>query len=379
MIGGTSAGSTTSKHTIIVSAPEPEKEETIVTFDVPAGYDDAGRLDQYITGFMANVTRAKVQKGIKEGRVTVNGKVILKGSHRVQANDAIECRLDRPPPIQAEPENILIDVVYEDDYLLVVNKPAGMVVHPAYGNRTGTMVNALLYHLGGSALQMDDEELPADDVVGLSMVNATPRSDDGLDVRPGIVHRIDKDTSGLLVVAKDDVTHTHLARQFFNRTTRRTYEALVWGYPEPAEGRIDTFVGRDRRDRKKMAVVGEGSGKQAITNYSTIDAFNGISLLEFKLETGRTHQIRIHAAHMRHPILGDATYGGDRIRYGIQTARRKTFFANIFKLLPRQALHAKTLGFEHPHTGEDVYIESALPEDMQAVIEKLKRARLDGT
>ena len=355
---------------------DPELQ-TLSTFDVPEGYAEGERLDRYITGFMANATRAKVQKGIKEGRVSVNGAVELKASYRVQAGDRIECIVNRPPPMEAAPENIPVDIVFEDEYLLVVNKPAGMVVHPAYGHRTGTLVNALLYHLGGPAIQIDEEEPPDDETVGLSMINASARSAEGIDVRPGIVHRIDKDTSGLLVVAKDDVTHAHLARQFFHRTTRRTYEALVWGYPDPPAGRIENYLGRDPRDRKKMAVVPAEKGKNAITNFETIEAYNGIARLEFRLETGRTHQIRIHAAHLRHPILGDTTYGGDRIHYGIQTARRKTFFANIFKILPRQALHARTLGFQHPHTGEEAFFESELPGDMNEVIEKLRKARID--
>ena len=352
---------------------EPHIEETLYTLDVPAGYVGDERLDQYITGFMANATRTKVQKGIKEGRVTINGSIVQKGSHRVQAGDIIVCRLERPPPVKAAPEAIPLDVTYEDEFLLVVNKPAGMVVHPAYGNRTGTLVNALLYYLGGSEVDFDDGDGPDDDEVGLSMVNARPRSAEGIDVRPGIVHRIDKDTSGLLVIAKDDVTHAHLAGQFARRSTRRTYEALVWGYPDPATGRVETWLGRDPRDRRKMAVVREEKGKHAITNYETLGAWGDISLLTFKLETGRTHQIRIHAEHIGHPILGDSVYGGAHIRYGIKTARRKTFYNNIFKIMPRQGLHARTLGFVHPHSGAELNFESPLPADMVEVIDRLQR------
>lgn len=359
-----------------MASTEPDAQETLYTLEVPPGYTEDDRLDVYITRFMANASRSKVQRGIKEGRVRVNDRVVKRVSHKVLAGDVIACTLLRPPPIEAAPEDIPLDIVYEDAYLIVINKAAGMVVHPAYGNRTGTMVNALLHHLGSHSVQFDPENPDAgqDDDIGLSTINATPKSAEGMDLRPGIVHRLDKDTSGLLVVAKDDVTHAHLANQFFHRTTRRRYEAIVWGRPDPPEGRIDTFLNRDPKDRKKMAVSDEEIGKHAITNYQTIEGLGYTSHLAFELETGRTHQIRIHATHLGHPILNDAVYGGDLIRYGPRTARRKAFYRNLFAKLPRQALHAKTLGFRHPHTNEEMDFTSSLPEDMAQALVALRRA-----
>lgn len=354
-----------------------EREETLYTLQVPVGYHEDERVDIYITRFLANATRSKVQKGIKEGRVKIDGELVSKVSHKVQAGNVIECTLNRPPPIVAAPEDIPIDVVYEDDSLLVVNKKAGMVVHPAYGHRSGTLVNALLHHLGSHALHIDEDQEESQEEVGLSMKYATPRSSERIDIRPGIVHRLDKDTSGLIVVAKDDVTHTHLARQFFNRTTRRMYEALVWGDPEEQSGRIESYVGRDPRDRKKMAIVAEGKGKLAITNYNVEEYYGRISRVTFKLETGRTHQIRIHAASMGHPIFCDVTYGGRHIRKGSRIGTVKMFFHNLFTTLDRQALHARTLGFKHPKTGEEMDFNSELPEDISHVISRLVKANID--
>lgn len=351
---------------------ETPKEETIITLNVPAGYAEDERVDHYITRFLANVTRSKVQKGMKEGRVTINEVVTKKPSTRIQANDVIVCRLNRPPPIEASPEDIPIDIVYEDDYLLVVNKASGMVVHPAYGNRTGTLVNALLHHMGQKTFTFDPETITQPEELGLSTLGANPKADEQIDVRPGIVHRLDKDTSGLLVVAKDNETHARLSKQFANRTTRRKYLAFVWGAFDDQEGRIEANIGRDTRNRKKMAVVPANKGKHAITNYEVIAQYGYVSEVHFRLETGRTHQIRVHAAHLGHPILGDETYGGGVVRYGPQIARRRAFFANIFKTLPRQALHALTLGFKHPHTGEEVDFESDLPSDMASVQQRLK-------
>ena len=350
---------------------ESPKEETIITLEVPAGYAEEERVDIYITRFLANASRSKVQKGMKEGRVTINDKVVNRVSTRVQSNDTIVCTLDRPPPIEAAPEDIPLDIVFEDDYLLVVNKPTGMVVHPAYGNRTGTLVNALLYHLGQATYTFDPETITQPDDVGLSTINAGPQSEEQIDVRPGIIHRLDKDTSGLLVVAKDNVTHARISKQFANRTTRRQYVAFVWGVPAEAEGRIEANIGRDTRDRKKMAVVAPGKGKHAITNYELIAHYGYVSKIYFRLETGRTHQIRVHAANLGHPIVGDETYGGRVVKYGPQIARRRAFFANIFKMMPRQALHAITLGFKHPYTNEEVDFTSSLPADMAAVEERL--------
>ena len=354
-----------------------ELQETQYILHVPHGYTEDERVDIYITRFMANATRSKVQKGIKEGRVTIDGLVVKRVSHKVQAGNVISCRLNRPPPIVASPEDIPVDIVYEDESLLVVNKKAGMVVHPAYGHREGTLVNALLYHLGSRSLHFEDDLEEAGQDVGLSTKYASPRSKEGYDIRPGIVHRLDKDTSGLMVVAKDDETHTHLAKQFFHRSTRREYEALVWGNPADPVGRIESYLGRDARDRKKMAVVSEEKGKLAITNYRVKQSLGRIAHVIFKLETGRTHQIRVHAAAMGHPIFCDSTYGGDHIRYGTKTGTAKMFFHNLFDSLNRQALHAKTLGFRHPKTGEEMDFISELPEDMIYVMSRLIKANID--
>jgi len=352
---------------------EPEKQPTEIAFNVPSGYKEAERLDVYLTGFIQNATRAKVQKGIKEGQVVVNTRVVRKPSHVVQAGDELVCTIMKAPAVEILPEDIEIDVRYEDDHLMVVNKAPGMVVHPAYGHRTGTLVHALLYHVGGGSILMDDEEdAELDPDTGLSNVNLQPRYEGDVALRPGIVHRLDKDTSGLLVVAKNDVTHVALSRQFAERSTRRKYLAIVWGTPDEDEGTLDTELARDVRDRRKMAVVAPGKGKRAITHYKTIEKFGYTTMTQFRLETGRTHQIRVHAAHLKHPIFGDVTYGGDRIRYGKDEGQRRAFYKNLFKMLPRQALHAASLGFKHPATGKEMDFDAELPQDMQDVVERLR-------
>ncbi len=355
-----------------------EKQETVVVFEVPEGYRAEQRLDVYLTEHLANATRSKVQRGVKAGDVSVNGAVQTKVSTPVTASDRIECRLHRPPPIEARPEAIPLDVVYEDEALLVVDKPAGLVVHPAYGNRTGTLVNALLHHVGGGSLSFEgddeegeDEEGGEDEAIGLSTATAAPRFEGDVTVRPGIVHRLDKGTSGLLVVAKTDTAHAALARQFMDRTIRRRYLALVWGMPADA-GTVETWLGRDPRDRRKMAVVKEAQGKHAITHFETVEAMRHTALVRFRLETGRTHQIRVHARHLGHPILGDAGYDGNTVRSGPDTGKRRAFFRNLFEAMPRQALHAATLGFAHPVTGEAVHFEAPLPADMQHVLDRLR-------
>ena len=366
--------------------------ETVLTLAVPPGYRERERLDVYLTSHVANATRAKVQAAIREGRVDVNGRTITRVSIPVNAGDTLVCRVRRPPPLVAAPEPIPLAVVYEDDDLLVVDKPAGMVVHPAYGHRSGTLVNALLYHVGAGPVSFEDapeddgdapDDAPeakalTDDAVGLSVVNARPPYDGAPTVRPGLVHRIDKDTSGLLVVAKTDAAHAHLAAQFARHDLEREYVALVWGAPNPPAGRVETNLGRDPRDRKRVAVVPEGRGKRAVTHYETVEAFAHTALVRFRLETGRTHQIRAHALALGHPLLGDATYGGDTIRRGPVTAGRKAFFANVFKLLPRQALHARTLGFRHPRDGRFVRFEAPLPADFQAALDRLREVEGGG-
>jgi len=369
---------------------EPDKQPTEFRFDVPAGYEAGERLDVYLTGFLLNATRARVQKGIKKGMVVVNNEVSTKPSRVVQAGDEIVCTLMKPPPMDILPEDIPLDVRYEDEHLLIVNKAAGMVVHPAFGHRTGTLVHALLHHMGSDPILLESSGDPDDDsdedsddepgsdgqIGGLSTINLAPRFDGDPVLRPGIVHRLDKDTSGLLVVAKHDRAHVGLSRQFAERTTRRRYSAIVWGVPDPASGTVTTDLARDVRDRRKMATVDAGKGKHAITHYRVVEPFGYTALAEFRLETGRTHQIRVHAAHIAHPIFGDPVYGGDRIRYGRDEGQRRTFYGNLFKALPRQALHARSLGFTHPMTGEEMDFAAELPDDMEHVLDRLRKVDL---
>jgi 23S rRNA pseudouridine1911/1915/1917 synthase len=302
------------------------------------------RLDLFLTSHVENATRSKVQRAIKEGAVLVDGKTV-RPSHQVAPGEVVHITLPKPPPQKALPENISLDIIYEDDHLLVVNKPAGMVTHPAYGNYTGTLVNALLFHC-----------------TKLSTLND--------DLRPGVVHRLDKDTSGLLVVAKTETAHAKLARQFARRTIGREYQAIVWGKVDPPTGLIETDLGRSKSDRKKMAVVKEG--KKAVTEYALIEQFEYLALIRLKLHTGRTHQIRVHLAHVNHPVFGDPTYNGRHLIAGPGTSSQKAEVQRLLKLMPRQALHARTLSFVHPGTGQTMSFESPLPGDMRAVLESLK-------
>ncbi len=322
--------------------------ETTTKFEltVPPGHHENLRLDKYITQFVQNATRNKVQEGIKEGYVKVNGKV-EKASYKMQPGDHIEIELPKPPPPEAKPEEIPLEIVHEDNDLILINKPPNMVVHPAFGNWTGTLVNGLLHHTGS-----------------LSEVNDAA-------IRPGIVHRIDKDTSGLLVVAKNDVAHNFLATQFAKHDIQRTYWAVVWGTP-PAEGVFEGDIGRSKKDRKIMAVTDDGSGKHAVTHYRILEYFDHLALAEVRLETGRTHQIRVHFAHNGFPVFGDKVYRGDSVRYGSNTGARKAMFENLFASLNRQCLHAKTLGFVHPQSKENVFFDSELPGDFRNVLSKLR-------
>ncbi|HEX9952713.1 MAG TPA: pseudouridine synthase [Rubricoccaceae bacterium] len=362
---------------------EPDKIETLVALDVPAGQAPV-RIDVYLTDKLANATRAKVQRALRDGCVDVNDETVTKVSTPVQPGDRILCRLMKPPPIEILPEDIPLNIVYEDDVLVVLDKPAAMVVHPAFGHRTGTLVNALLHHVGAGPLRASDlAETPDDEAdddgdeetvaaLGLSTATAGPRFDGDPTVRPGLVHRLDRDTTGLMVVAKNDIAAAHLAAQFAARTTRRRYLALVWGEPDPAEGRIETYLGRSPRDRKKIAVVPEEQGKWAATNYETVERLGYFALVAFRLETGRTHQIRVHARALGHPVFGDRTYDGDRIHYGPGEGSRRQFIHNLLTALPRQALHAHTLGFEHPTTGEAMDFEAPIPPDMAYVLDRIR-------
>ena len=351
---------------------EPDPIETVIELEVPPGQSPV-RIDLYLTDKTANATRTKVQRAIKEGRVEVNGALASKVSMPVQPGDRIRCTVMRPPPIEIIPEDIPLSILYEDETLLVVDKPAGMVVHPAYGHRSGTLINALLHHVGAGPLSGDEIEDTDDDDVGLSTTTAGPRYEGDPTVRPGLVHRLDKDTTGVMVVAKTDVAAAHLGKQFADRTIRRRYLALVWGVPE-AKGRVEGWLGRSPRDRKKVSVRPEGEGKWAATTYEVVDDLGTTALVRFRLETGRTHQIRVHAQSIGHPVFGDVTYGGDRIVYGAAEGSRKAFMRNLFtRLGPRQALHASTLGFVHPTTGEEMAFEAPLPEDMAWVVERLRK------
>jgi 23S rRNA pseudouridine1911/1915/1917 synthase len=309
---------------------------------VPAGKKKE-RLDVYLTNHVENATRTKVQAAIRAGHVLVDGKPV-RVSHPVGPGEVIHVTLPKSSPPDVTPEPISLDIIYEDERLLVVNKAAGMVTHPAHGNYTGTLVNALLHHCRS-----------------LSAVNDN--------MRPGIVHRLDKDTSGLMVVAKDDTAHAFLARQFARRTIIREYWALVWGRLATREGTIDASLGRSKTDRKMMAVVADG--KHAVTGYEELERFPYLSLMRLRLQTGRTHQIRVHLAHVGHPIFGDPTYHGRRINAGPGSPRQRAEVQELLDLIQRQALHAKTIGFVHPGSKESMFFDSPLPADMRAVLERL--------
>ena len=305
------------------------------------------RIDKFLMGRLPNVTRNKMQQGIKEGFVKVNGQEV-KANYKVQAGDEIVVALPEPPrETELTGENIPLNIVFEDEHLLVVNKPAGMVVHPAYNHWSGTLVNALVHHF---------QHLPA-----------MP----GNEGRPGLVHRIDKDTSGLLVVAKSEKAMSGLAKQFLNHSIARTYYALVWGEPGEDQATIEVNLGRSEKDRRVTVAIPDGSrGRTAITHYKVLKRLRYVSLLRCNLQTGRTHQIRAHMKHAGHTLFNDATYGGDKLLKGTSFSKYKAFVDNCFKLMPRQALHAKSLGFIHPLTGQKLHFDSELPEDFQAVLEK---------
>jgi 23S rRNA pseudouridine1911/1915/1917 synthase len=314
-------------------------------FDIPAGKKKE-RIDLFLSTSIENATRTRIQKLIDANLVTVNHKFI-KASYLVQAGDIIEVTLPiTPRPEDNEPEDIPLNIIYEDEYLLIVNKEAGMVAHPAYANYTGTLVNALLHHVNK-----------------LSNLN-TPG-------RPGIVHRIDKNTSGLLVVAKDDWTHSQLASQFSKHTIEREYQAVVWGKMKVQKGEIETFITRSKQDRKKFT-ISKTEGKHALTMYELIEEYQFASLLKLNLKTGRTHQLRVHLSNVGHPIFGDPVYGGREILFGSSLPKMKNRIQNLLEIMPRQALHAKTLGFIHPHTKEFIRFDSNLPEDMKELIGRLK-------
>jgi 23S rRNA pseudouridine1911/1915/1917 synthase len=305
------------------------------------------RIDKYLMNFIEGATRNKIQQAAKDGNIYVNDKPV-KSNYKVKGNDVIKVLFAYPPYEHLlVGENIPIDVVYEDEDLLVVNKPAGMVVHPGHGNYSGTLINALIYHF---------DNLPKNS-----------------NERPGLVHRIDKDTSGLLVVAKTEEAMTHLAKQFFDKTSERIYYALVWGNVEADEGTVEGNIGRHPKNRLQNTVFdGDDAdkGKPAVTHYKVLERFGYVTLVSCQLETGRTHQIRVHMKHIGHTLFNDERYGGERILKGTTFSKYKQFVENCFKILPRQALHAKTLGFIHPRTGEKMSFNSEIPSDIQECLVK---------
>ncbi|MDD2314082.1 MAG: RluA family pseudouridine synthase [Proteiniphilum sp.] len=337
----------------------PEEE------DLPE-YDDAGkdqkyehyrfvadkgqnllRIDKFLTVRIEGISRNRIQQAAEADCILVNDAPV-RSNYRVKPLDVISIVMDRPRhELEILPEDIPLDIVYEDDELMVVNKPAGMVVHPGHGNYTGTLVNAVAFHLKQDQIH------------------------DMNDPRLGLVHRIDKDTSGLLLIAKTPEAKTNLSAQFFRKETKRLYVALVWGNLTEDEGTIEGHIGRDPKDRMVMRVFPEGDqGKAAVTHYKVLERFGYVTLVQCQLETGRTHQIRVHMKHLGHPLFNDARYGGDEILRGTRFTKYKQFITNCFALCPRQCLHARTLGFIHPVTREELYFDSQIPDDMQAVIER---------
>jgi len=305
------------------------------------------RVDKYLMNLIEKATRNKIQKAATAGNIHVNG-LPVKSNYKVKGNDVVTVLFEHPPyEFLLVPENIPIDIVYEDDAVLVVNKAAGMVVHPGHGNYSGTLINALTYHF---------ENLP-----------------NNSSNRPGLVHRIDKDTSGLLVVAKTEEAMTHLAKQFFDKSTEREYVALVWGNVEEEEGTIEGNIGRHPKNRLQNTVYendDEEKGKPAVTHYKVLERLSYVTLVSCRLETGRTHQIRVHMKYIGHTLFNDERYGGEKILKGTTFSKYKHFVENCFKVLPRQALHARTLGFVHPVTNEFMRFECPIPEDMEACLDK---------
>lgn len=307
------------------------------------------RIDKFLMHRIENASRNRVQNAIDAGSVLVNEKPV-KASYKVKPLDVISVVLPHPPrDTEVYPENIPLDIVYEDDDVIIVNKPAGLVVHPGYNNYSGTLVNGLVYHF---------QQLPQ-----------LP----GNDGRPGLVHRIDKDTSGLLLISKNERSMTYLARQFFDHSISRKYQALVWG-DLAEDGTVTGYIGRSVKDRKVMAIYDdETKGKWAVTHYRVLKRFNYVTLIECQLETGRTHQIRAHMKHIGHPLFNDSTYGGDKIVKGTVFSKYRQFIENCFEIIPRQALHARSLGFIHPSTKKYIHFETDLPEDFRLVLEKWER------
>jgi len=322
------------------------QEENYFEVVVPS-HQGKQRLDKFLTQQIASVSRARLQKLIHEELVKVNGKP-AKASHLVSPGEKIEVCVPKPTPVDILPENIPLNIVYEDVHLLVLNKAAGMVVHPAFGNYTGTLVNALLYYCGD-----------------LSSIGGRQR--------PGIVHRLDKGTSGLMVVAKNDAAHQSLSNQFKQKETEREYQAICWGRFKKRRGKVETFIARSPKNRKRMTV--QLSGKLAITNYHVLETHWIHSLVKLNLETGRTHQIRVHLSFLGHPVFGDAEYGGGNRQLGNLAKNERQFAGELLLKMDRQALHAKVLGFTHPSKNKFMRFDSDMPEDMKLLLESIRNQR----
>jgi 23S rRNA pseudouridine1911/1915/1917 synthase len=347
--------------------PEGYIEKEYV-FDIPSKQKPI-RIDQFLPNLIEKASRNRIQSAIEKGYVTVNG-ALAKASRKLKPGDLVVCTLIKPPPIKLIPQDIPIEIAYEDDYLLVVNKPAGIVTHPGFGNRDGTLINAVLWHLGvreniDIETEDEDEENADEGVIFASDA-----------VRPGMAHRLDKDTTGLLVVSKDPDVLVKLQKMFFDRTIKREYVALVWGNVKDDKGTITGNIDRSMRNRKKFEVTKKG-GKPSITDYEVIERFDYLTLIRLKLRTGRTHQIRVHCSHNRYPLFGDPLYGGDTVVYGGHSLKRRHLYEKLLKRINRQMLHARTLGFEHPVTKEFVQLESTIPRDMQEIIEEIRNAKFD--
>ena len=329
-----------------------EKEQEQSLFDhyrfVASKNQEPLRVDKFILNFLENITRNKIQNAVKNENILVNDSPV-KSNYKVKPNDVVRVVMDFPPKdITIMAEEIPLDIVFEDEHLIVVNKDAMMVVHPAYGNYSGTLVNALIYHFKNLPFSKNNQ--------------------------PGLVHRIDKGTSGLLVIAKTEYSMSHLAQQFFNKTVKREYYALVWGNVKEDSGTLESYISRNPNNRFQMMIFDEPEkGKFVKTHYKVIRRYSYVTLIKCRLKTGRTHQIRAHMKYIGHTLFNDARYKGDQILKGIVSTKYKQFVQNCFSILPRQALHAKTLGFIHPHTKEELFFDSDLPDDFQAVLNKWEK------
>lgn len=343
----------------------PEHIEAVYKFDIPKNQKPE-RIDHFLTRSVMNATRTKVQKAIENGQVKLND-TIPKANKKIKGGDHIECVIMRLPPIELKPQNISLDIIYEDDYLLVVNKPPQMCTHPGVGNRYGTLLNGVLFHFGIERtieIEYDEEEESEGRIYA---------SDE---IRPGIVHRIDKNTSGLLVIAKSDYVHAKLAEQFANKTSKREYRAIVWGKLDEDSGYIEGNIARANNDRKKFAVH-KNIGKYAKTYWEVVERYDIATLIKLKLYTGRTHQIRVHCAHINHPVFGDPTYNGDKMQYSGYNPIYKYAGNKGLAMVNRQMLHAKTLGFYHPVLNRDMEFDSELPNDMQSLIDFFRENSLE--